>query len=114
MRASRVTFHRLHKFVENGAAFTSDQVLAAAYKVLVGSVSGGAQSYDVPPALFVGKAPTDAITVTFALLGFTPVSGVTYHVQVVATVDGVDSPASAEVTFTNSFTPSAPDAVSVS
>jgi hypothetical protein len=113
MQATRVVFHRLHKFVEGGVAFTPAQIAAATYKVLVGSKLAAQQAYAVPAAVFAGLAPHAPVTVPFNAIGFTPVPGVEYHVSVVVTVDNVDSPASTPIVFTNSLTPAAVDSVSV-
>ena len=91
MHFTKVNFHRLHKFVENGAVFTPAQIAAATYKVLIASAAGGSQSYTVPPTLTASGVDAQ-VAVTFAALGFTPVPGVTYTVQVMASLDGVDSP----------------------
>lgn len=112
-QVSRVTFHRLHKFKENGVAFTPAQIAAAQYTVLVGS-PGGQKSYAVPAALLANLAPNVPVTVPFSSIGFVPVPGTTYHISVVVTLDGVTSDVSPEVSFTNSLTPAPVDTVSVS
>lgn len=114
MSASKITFHRLHKFKENGVAFTPAQIAAATYKVLVGSSGAAQQSYLVPASALAGLAPTAPVTVSFSSIGFTPVPGVTYHVSVVAVLDGVVSDASPDVVFTNPLTPAGVEAVAVS
>ena len=112
MLAKQITFLRPQKFLENGAPVSPAQHAAATHTVLVGSPTGAAHAYTVPAALV--PAGTGPVAVPFAALGFAPTAGVTYTVQVVTTIDGVDSEVSKPVTFTNSFTPAAPEAVSIS
>jgi len=114
MQAKQVVFHRLHKFVEGGVAFTPAQIAAAQYKILIGSASAAQQEYAVPASALTSLAPTAPVTVPFNAIGFAPVPGVTYHVSVVCVLDGISSPVSPTVTFTNSLTPAAVDTVSVS
>ena len=112
MHVKQITFNRLHKFAENGATFTPAQIAAASYLILVGSPNGGAHAYPVPANLIpVAPGP---VTIPFSAVGFTPVAGIPYTIQVVVGVDGVESDASKAVTFTNSFTPVAVDSVSLS
>ena len=112
MRAKQITFNRPASFVENGVPLTPAQMAAANYVVSVASNSGGTRDYTVPAAFIAGES--GPVTVPFAALGFAPVPGVQYYVQVLVEVDGVQSSASPAVTFTNSYTPAAPDSVSVS
>lgn len=114
MQVSKVTFHRLHKFVEGDVPFTPEQVAAAGYSVAVAATPSGTQVYPVPAAVLKNLNPAAAVVVTFAQLGFVPQVGVRYTLQVFCTVDGQDSSASAPINFTNSRTPVAVDAVSVS
>jgi hypothetical protein len=112
MRAKQITFTRLHKFAENGAAFTEPQIAAASYALVVGSAGGGSRAYSIPSSLIpVAPGP---VTVPFSSVGFNPVPGIAYTVQVVVGLDGVESNASKPVSFTNSFTPAPVEAVSIS
>lgn len=112
MHAKQVSFTRLHKFVENGVAFTPAQIAAASYSVAVASAGGGAHVYPIAASLLAGTAAQ--VTVPFSAFGFTPAPGVAYVIQVLVELDGVQSDASKPVTFTNSFTPAAVDSVAVS
>jgi len=114
MLATRVSFNRLHKFVEADVAFSPAQMASAAYVVLVGAAGNGQQSFPVPPSVVNATRPGDPVVVTFAQLGFKPAPGTSYTVQVVCMLDGLESPASTPVTFANSLTPAAPAAVTVS
>jgi hypothetical protein len=114
MLATKVSFNRLHKFVEADTVFTAAQMANAAYVVLVGSPELGQLSFPVPPPVVNATKPGDPVVVTFAQLGFKPVPGTSYTVQVVCMLDGLESPASTPVTFANSLTPAAPVAVTVS
>lgn len=114
MLATKISFNRLHKFVEADTVFTPAQMASAAYVVLVGAAQEPQQSFPVPQSVVNATKPGDAVTVTFAQLGFKPVPGTSYTVQVVCMLDGLESPASESVRFANSLTPAAPAAVTVS
>ncbi len=116
MNAKQISFVRPHRFVEGSTAFTPAQIAAAAYKVVVAADKAAQQSFEVPAALLTAPASTAGapVVVPFSAIGFTPVAGVKYVASVVVTLDGVDSAASAPVTFTNSLTPAVVDKVYVS
>jgi hypothetical protein len=111
MHATKIIFHRPHKFVEGGVAFTPAQIAAATYKVLVAAPNKAQVTYTVPASALAGAAPI--VTVPFSSLGFQPVAGVTYSLSVVVDVDATESPVSPTISFTNSLTPAAVDSISV-
>ena len=112
MHAKQFSFVRLHKFVESDVAFTPAQIAAVTYTAIIASAAAGAKQYPIPAS--ITGTSTGVVTVPFSELGFTPKPGENYVVQVVATLDGVDSPASSPVTFSNSFTPAGVASVTIS
>src|SRR5450759_794119 len=86
---------------------------ALSFTAFIDTVTPPVKSYSVPAAN-VGAAVAGVITVTFAQLGFVPVTNTDYFVDVTATdADGVSSP-SASVQFGYSVVPSAPTGLKVS
>ena len=94
----------------DGSAITE----ALSYVAFIDTVNPPVKSYAVPAAN-VAAAVAGLITVTFAQLGFAPVDGTEYFVDVVATdADGNSAP-SASINFTQpKATPSAPTGVKIS
>ncbi len=84
---------------------------ALSYVALIDTVNPPVKSYAVPSTATITSG---VVTATFAQLGFKPVNGSTYYVEVVATdADGSSQP-SGEVTFTYSVPPSPPTGLKVS
>jgi hypothetical protein len=84
---------------------------ALTYTALIDTVNPPVKSYAVP-----ATAPITAgvCTVTFVQLGFVPVNGTTYYVDVTATDASGTSVPSGEVTFIYMVPPSAPTGLKVS
>lgn len=86
--------------------------LPVSYVVSIDTVNPPAKAYPVPAAA-VAAAVAGKITVTFAELGFTPVAGTTYYIDVDAAEGSnvsVDTPA---ITYVYAPTPNPPTAFTV-
>lgn len=84
---------------------------ALTFTALIDTVNPPIKSYAVPATV----APVaGVVTVTFAQLGFVPVNGTTYYVEVTATdASGVSAPTAVD-TFVYAVPPSAPTGLKVS
>lgn len=84
---------------------------ALTFTALIDTVNPPVKSYAVPASATIAAG---VVTVTFAQLGFTPVNGTTYFVDVTATDASGTSAPSGEVTFTYAVPPSPPTGLKVS
>jgi hypothetical protein len=84
---------------------------ALTFTALIDTVNPPVKSYAVPASATIAAG---VVTVTFAQLGFTPVNGTTYFVDVTATDASGTSVPSGEVTFTYAVPPSPPTGLKVS
>lgn len=91
----------------DGSALTEALTFAA----LIDTVNPPVKSYAVPADATVTSG---TVTATFAQLGFAPVNGTTYYVDVIATDASGSSQPSGEVTFIYAVPPSAPTGLKVS
>ena len=84
---------------------------ALTFTALIDTVNPPVKSYAVPASATIAAG---VVTVTFAQLGFTPVNGTTYFVDVTATDASGTSVPSGEVTFAYAVPPSPPTGLKVS
>jgi hypothetical protein len=84
---------------------------ALTFAALIDTVNPPVKSYAVPADATVTSG---TVTATFAQLGFAPVNGTTYYVDVIATDASGSSQPSGEVTFIYAVPPSAPTGLKVS